>query len=783
MRSSLGVIAVASTDDILLRLVIKGMDPGEVKALADKTYGQLKTEAARHIEELAALHRRKSEEMAADTKKEVDEKIKAETKALGALQQLMRQQEIDHNKAHNNWRRLMEDLENVTTVSRGVFDVMKSGFERFKSLAEQIDKTTNIYGSLKGSIDQMREASGGEISDMDLIITKNRAMNKELELTDEQFGTVAASADAFADSVGTGTKEALDSLVDGLAEGRTKMLHSIGVMVDSDRAYQEYSEKIGVAVNRLTDHEKKLAVVEASLRAMDKKLMESGGEIKTFSNEWEKTMAQVGNVWDSFLLRMGRGFQKLFHILSVDLPAALKAGPMYDPETGQLLNPDADKNFDAMSKAEDDKDAKAAADRAAAAAKRYGTPGSYDQKRDKASEDAQRKKQFAAQYAEAAKKAAAEAAQRQAFNRKLFNPGLDQNYRGEDNGAFPNLTEAGFSADGVGVGTPADVAEAQFRAMHPEYAAFRANNPGVSTQGTTLGEQTQNAGPDDALMKLLLGAGGGDKTLAGSTEDFLDQFDKDFAQPLMTKVAATQEQLKQTSEQAGFGGFAGLLLYGEDGPDVAYAEMDHFGQAINDLSAMVGSTAGAMTQAAGKSLAAAISGTSAQRQSIRQITHDTLASLAEQATVRALFEAAEGLASLALGPIGGVSAGAHFAAAAAFGAVGVSAGLGARAIGSGVAGPLSQQQQWQKEHDDSLAKKAYGDAHGWNTKDSGGLSSSSSGFGSGGQRSMGGGGGDRPSVVINLNNVIGGADTGRAVKNAIEAYQNLTGEQLLGQAA
>ena len=49
-------------------------------------------------------------------------------------------------------------------------------------------------------------------------------MQKELELPDKQFGSVAAAADAFADSLATDTKGAMDQLIDGLANGKTKLL-------------------------------------------------------------------------------------------------------------------------------------------------------------------------------------------------------------------------------------------------------------------------------------------------------------------------------------------------------------------------------------------------------------------------------------------------------------------------------------------------------------------------------------------------------------------------------
>lgn len=64
---------------------------------------------------------------------------------------------------------------------------------------------------------------------------------------------------------------------------------------------------------------------------------------------------------------------------------------------------------------------------------------------------------------------------------------------------------------------------------------------------------------------------------------------------------------------------------------------------------------------------------------------DALKAIGKQFAVQALGEAASGLASLALGPIGGISAGAHFAAAAGFAAAAVAAGVGSALVGRSVA--------------------------------------------------------------------------------------------------
>ncbi len=92
-------------------------------------------------------------------------------------------------------------------------------------------------------------------------------------------------------------------------------------------------------------------------------------------------------------------------------------------------------------------------------------------------------------------------------------------------------------------------------------------------------------------------------------------------------------------------------------------------------------------------------------ESIQAVLKQSLTALATEALAKSLYEGAAGLAALALGPIGGVSAAEHFSASAAFAGVATIAGLAGAAIpapkggsSSGSASPsgLSQSNEIQR---------------------------------------------------------------------------------------
>jgi hypothetical protein len=96
----------------------------------------------------------------------------------------------------------------------------------------------------------------------------------------------------------------------------------------------------------------------------------------------------------------------------------------------------------------------------------------------------------------------------------------------------------------------------------------------------------------------------------------------------------------------------------------------------NESITMLRDFADAQAQSFTASLASAIMG----GESIQAVLKASLQGLATEALARSLYEGAAGLASLALGPIGGVPASQHFAASAAFAGVATVAGLAGASI-------------------------------------------------------------------------------------------------------
>jgi len=683
-------------DNILLKLIIQGQSPEEIARLAASTQGQLNDRIKVYLDHLTELHRQAAQAQTAEEQKKTQQMIDSAEKQVETVQKVMRANEIAANRSSNAWRRTLEDMENIVVVAAG----LKAGFEavvgKAITLGDEIDKLTNVYGSLKGSIDEMRTATAGEVSDYDLIVTKNRAAQMELNLTDKQFGIVARAADNFADSLGTNTKEALDQLIEGLATGRERTLKAVGAIKDADEVYAKFAKSIGTTSDKLSDQGKRVAIVEEALRNLDKKNKESGDVVDDFSHRWEKLVAQTKNLTDALKIHLG---EAIMYVID---------GLGKIPDLLTLMN---------------------------ARLKDLVGNGNYD----KASRDIAMRDQ--------------DAANQKALLDHYFDRGGDAGdtykYQGDTSKLIKKPTQQ-----------QVDTARKQQEEFNRQFDKLLRSNKPVG--GLGIGN-SDYASEDDALFGL---AGASIDYRDVETDDKIseniDKHDKaleehqksiiESARKHADELAKTLQEVADRNEsvKSRTGGLMYALMFGKDGPSKAYEEMDAFGKATVDMAGMVSDAASKMAEAAGQSLAAWVSGAQGVKKSLRDSTNEILVNMSAQAYTRGLMEIAEGIASAAIHDY--ADAESHFAAAAAFAAVGTAAGLGARAIG-----------------------------HSAPAASASGISSSNSGSGYGGNvsssRSSGSGGSDSPPLTINLTVLPGGeAEAGRQINKALDAYYSQTGK-------
>jgi hypothetical protein len=119
----------------------------------------------------------------------------------------------------------------------------------------------------------------------------------------------------------------------------------------------------------------------------------------------------------------------------------------------------------------------------------------------------------------------------------------------------------------------------------------------------------------------------------------------------------------------------------------------------------LGSVFEGFTAAVGAGYEALITDSEPVGKAIKKMAADQLMAIGKTSAVRALQETALGVGSLALGPIGGVSAAAHFKAAALHAGVALAAGAAAHQIGTSAQVAASDKAAEEKKKEEEKQKK------------------------------------------------------------------------------
>lgn len=153
---------------------------------------------------------------------------------------------------------------------------------RLKGQTDQLTKAFKNLGSQVGfneqSLEKFRKATNGTVSDVDLMTQANNALLLGIVENDDQFADLIDSAQRLAQAVGQDAVFGIESLTTGIGRQSKLMLDNLGIIVDTNRAYEIYAEKIGKSTSELTDNERKQAFIQATMESVRSKVNQLGEE-------------------------------------------------------------------------------------------------------------------------------------------------------------------------------------------------------------------------------------------------------------------------------------------------------------------------------------------------------------------------------------------------------------------------------------------------------------------------------------------------------------------------
>jgi hypothetical protein len=189
----------------------------------------------------------------------------------------------------------MRDLAGAVSFVEKAAGGLKSAFDSAAEGAKQL-AAISFFENTGKSIKELRAATFGMVSDMDLIKRSNLA--DSMGIDNKTFKQLAAVAEAAALKTGESFDYMFESIVKGTARSSRLLLDNLGIIVSVGEANKNFAASVGKKVEALTDEEKQLAFVNEVYRNSTGMTLElADANVKT-AVTFQKLEVSITNLFD-----------------------------------------------------------------------------------------------------------------------------------------------------------------------------------------------------------------------------------------------------------------------------------------------------------------------------------------------------------------------------------------------------------------------------------------------------------------------------------------------------
>ena len=155
----------------------------------------------------------------------------------------------------------------------------------FTKEATKVQDMSRAFNTLQGggqkasiAIEKLQKATNGTVTQFDLFQQANNAMILGVTKNSDEMAEMFDVAQRLGQALGKDAAHSVESLITGIGRQSRLMLDNIGIIVDSEKAYESYAEANGLVASKLTDAEKKQAFFTATMESARKKVGQLGEE-------------------------------------------------------------------------------------------------------------------------------------------------------------------------------------------------------------------------------------------------------------------------------------------------------------------------------------------------------------------------------------------------------------------------------------------------------------------------------------------------------------------------
>ena len=199
-------------------------------------------------------------------------------------------------------------IQGMTDLARQASEVQR--LERgFDNLGKQI-------GFNSQSFTKLDKAVNGTMKQVDLMTKANNAMFLGIVKSDDEMAQLFDTAQRLGQALGLDTAQAIDSIVTGMGRQSKLMLDNLGIMIDTNKAYEDYALTLNTTASALTESQKKQAFNNAVLEESQRLVKGLGPEVLDTAVNFEQFSVAVNDLTLAIGERLAPTFAPLLKILT-----------------------------------------------------------------------------------------------------------------------------------------------------------------------------------------------------------------------------------------------------------------------------------------------------------------------------------------------------------------------------------------------------------------------------------------------------------------------------------
>ena len=229
----------------------------------------------------------------------------ASSKVLEIIVKAKDQASKSFDEISKNSKKLEDSLKNVKKYSWIATTALVWLGTVMVKQATDIEPVRNAFVNLSKTIGEsseemlksLKESSKGAVSEYDLMLSANRAM--KLWVTDnmQDMNDLMKIARLYGQQMGQDVTQSFNDIVTGLWRWSPMILDNLWIIIDSEKAYEEYAQTLWKTANELTKQEKTQALVNATLVEWRKALDEFGEPAQTMGERLAELKNSFTEMW------------------------------------------------------------------------------------------------------------------------------------------------------------------------------------------------------------------------------------------------------------------------------------------------------------------------------------------------------------------------------------------------------------------------------------------------------------------------------------------------------